>query len=641
MTVTVTPLAGGDPRRLPVEIVERKGLGHPDTICDALAERVSRALCRAYLDRFGVVFHHNVDKVLLVGGAARAAFGGGEIVQPIDIVFAGRATFEYQGVRIRVDDIVVDETRAWFRETCRAIDPARHVVVHPRLRPGSADLVALYLRRAHEGGWLANDTSCGVGFAPLTPLETAVLEVERTLNTSAFRARHPAHGEDVKVMGIRRGEHAQLTVARALIGRHVADLAAYRHHVGRVGALAERTGRRYLTGPVDVHVNAADDVDAGNVYLTVTGLSAEAGDDGEAGRGNRVNGLITPYRPMTMESAAGKNPITHVGKLYNVAAGLIADAIVRELPDVDAAECFLVSRIGQPVTRPDVVHVRVAPDAAGTQPAIERLVAHHLEQIPTMWEALVAGTLAIDRWPLTGGRDGEDDRGDQRRARVAAIVAEARATGAHAGTSVLDPRVLDAIARVPRHEFVPLDLADRAYDDIPLPIGHGQTISQPFVVALMTHLLALRPGDRVLEIGTGSGYQSAVLAELADEVYSIEIVPPLAAQAAARLARLEYDRVTVRAGDGYAGWPEHAPFDAIIVTAGVRAVPPPLLEQLAPGGRLVIPLGASAVHQDLVVIEKRADGSLFERSVMPVTFVPFVHPPRRSRHPSASETSGP
>jgi protein-L-isoaspartate(D-aspartate) O-methyltransferase len=213
-----------------------------------------------------------------------------------------------------------------------------------------------------------------------------------------------------------------------------------------------------------------------------------------------------------------------------------------------------------------------------------------------------------------------DVRGQERRALVAAIAAEARACGAR-----LDPRVMDAIARVPRHEFVPADLADRAYDDAPLPIGHGQTISQPFVVALMTHLLALSPGDRVLEIGTGSGYQCAVLAELAAEVWSIEIVPALADQAAARLSRLGYHSVTVRAGDGYAGWPERAPFAAIIVTAGARAVPRPLLAQLAPGGRLVIPLGASAFHQDLVVIEKAADGSLRERTIMPVAFVPFVH----------------
>lgn len=184
-----------------------------------------------------------------------------------------------------------------------------------------------------------------------------------------------------------------------------------------------------------------------------------------------------------------------------------------------------------------------------------------------------------------------------------------------------DARVLDAMAAVPRHAFVPEELAGQAYSDRPLPIGHGQTISQPYIVALMSELADIRPGERALEVGTGSGYAAAVLSELADSVYTIEIVQPLAASAAERLRRLGYANVRVRFGDGYRGWPERAPFDAIVVTAAPEYVPQPLLDQLAVGGRLVIPVGGAS--QDLIEITRTADG-LVERSVIPVRFVPMT-----------------
>jgi protein-L-isoaspartate(D-aspartate) O-methyltransferase len=192
------------------------------------------------------------------------------------------------------------------------------------------------------------------------------------------------------------------------------------------------------------------------------------------------------------------------------------------------------------------------------------------------------------------------------------------------GSGGFGPRVLVALAQVPRHEFVPDRLRTVAYENRPLPIGYGQTISQPFIVALMTDLLQLEPGHRVLEIGTGSGYQAAVLAEITPEVYSIEIVPGLAEESAARLKRLGYTRVATRLGDGYQGWPERAPFDAIIVTAAPTRVPPPLLSQLKPGGRLVIPVGSPFLTQYLLLITKRPDGTLSTREILPVAFVPLT-----------------
>jgi len=193
-----------------------------------------------------------------------------------------------------------------------------------------------------------------------------------------------------------------------------------------------------------------------------------------------------------------------------------------------------------------------------------------------------------------------------------------------AGRGVVNPRVLDAMMNVPRHMFVPEEYLDRAYADHPLPIGLGQTISQPFIVAAMTELIDPRPDHVVFEVGTGSGYQAAVLAGLVQHVYTVEIVPELGDQSTERLKRLGYSNVTVRVGDGYAGWPEHGPFDGIIVTCGAEEVPPPLIEQLKPGGKMVIPVGSTHMVQELLVIEKDSTGRVSKRSVMPVRFVPMT-----------------
>lgn len=192
------------------------------------------------------------------------------------------------------------------------------------------------------------------------------------------------------------------------------------------------------------------------------------------------------------------------------------------------------------------------------------------------------------------------------------------------GSRALSQAVLDALGRVPRHRFVPEEDRPYAYQNRPLPIGHGQTISQPYIVAFMSDLLAVEPGDHVLEVGTGCGYQAAVLAEMGVEVYSMEIVEPLASRAAKTLADMGYDNVHTRAGDGYDGWPEHAPFDGIIVTAGAGHVPPPLLDQLKPGGRMVIPLGACFSAQELLLITKDMHGNTHSREVLPVRFVPLT-----------------
>lgn len=204
---------------------------------------------------------------------------------------------------------------------------------------------------------------------------------------------------------------------------------------------------------------------------------------------------------------------------------------------------------------------------------------------------------------------------------VDALIAETRG---ETGTAALSPRVSQAMRRVPRHRYVPEDEARHAYRNRPLPIGYGQTISQPYIVAIMTDLMQVQEGDRVFELGTGSGYQAAVLGEIAREVYTIEIVEPLAERAARTLKAQGYENVEVRAGDGYYGWEQHAPFDAIIVTAAASHVPPPLIRQLAPGGRMVIPLGTSFMTQHLMLVEKDEDGRVGTREILPVMFVPLT-----------------
>lgn len=232
--------------------------------------------------------------------------------------------------------------------------------------------------------------------------------------------------------------------------------------------------------------------------------------------------------------------------------------------------------------------------------------------------ALIASFLSV------GAAQADDVFAGARQRMVREIELTQRGVADETGQRGFAPSTLAVLGRTPRHLFVPEQETDAAYENRPLPIGHGQTISQPYIVALMTDLLDVDIGERVFELGTGSGYQAAVLAQLAREVYSVEIVPELGQRAARTLARLGYDNVQVKVADGYYGWPEHGPFDAIIVTAAASNIPPPLIEQLAPGGRMVIPLGTSFLTQQLMLVEKQHNGEITTRQVLPVRFVPLT-----------------
>ena len=400
MELILRPLETEQADARPVEVVERKGLGHPDSVCDALAEKLSLAYSRLSLERFGRILHHNVDKVLLQAGRSAPVFGGGQVLEPIQLHLAGRATTRVGDETMPLEELAHDSVRRWLSKHLPGLDPERHVRVHCRVGPGAAELVDLFGRAS--GVALANDTSCGCGHAPLSELEAIVYEVERDLSGAAGRAL-PGAGEDVKVMGVRHGERIALQVACAGRTPALADAQAYRALRVEVARRATTRARALTAREVRVDVNAADDDARGVYYLTVTGTSAEMGDDGQAGRGNRANGLITPGRPMTLESVAGKNPVSHVGKLYNLAAGILAAALVDEIPEVREAECVLVSRIGFPIDDPPLADLRLRCDAPpGTPPwrRAEELAHQHVRAIPGLWRELVDGRVAPDRWPL-------------------------------------------------------------------------------------------------------------------------------------------------------------------------------------------------------------------------------------------------
>lgn len=382
-----------------VEIVERKGKGHPDSMCDAIAEAVSLALCREYLATFGRVLHHNVDKALLVAGRTQPRLGGGEVLEPMRLVLGDRAVSAYRGQRIPVGEIAEAAARAWLRNNLRFVDPDRHLVFQNEMKPGSPELVDLF-ERAVIG---ANDTSAAVGYAPLTETEMLVLAAEQWLNGAACKNEFPEAGEDVKVMGIRRDRRLQLIVAVAFVDRFVADAPSY---FRRKEALRERLtaflqGKMHTLDGVAVQVNTLDDPTRGEdgMYLTVLGTSAEGGDCGQVGRGNRVNGVIPMHRPTSTEAAAGKNPVSHVGKIYSILSHRLAGAILAQVPGVREAYVWLCSQIGQPVNTPFIsavqLHLHPGVRLEDIQTPVAAVVERELTHIGAFCQRLARGELSV------------------------------------------------------------------------------------------------------------------------------------------------------------------------------------------------------------------------------------------------------
>ncbi len=386
----VTPLCRTPIERCAVEMCEHKGVGHPDSIVDAVCEAASRALSRAYLVRYGAVLHHNLDKGLLVAGRSEPRFGGGRICEPIRLILCGRATrpeadFDPPGLALEaVRDHLARQLRC---------DPVLFRL-DAEIREGAASLKEVLARAATP---LANDTSFGCGYAPHSRLERAVLALAQVLRSEEFHRAFPAAGLDFKIMGRRLHEDFAFTVALALVDRHVEGVA---HCFAVKRALAEHLAA-YLPLPGTIALNALDDPRARNedgLYLTVTGLSAEMGDDGQAGRGNRVNGLITPGRAMSLEAAAGKNPVAHVGKLYNVLAFRIAHAIHEQIGEVEEVEVRLLSTIGRPVDEPEIAALEVS-TGNGLNAALRKRIAaiaeEQLADIGALTRRILEGEIAL------------------------------------------------------------------------------------------------------------------------------------------------------------------------------------------------------------------------------------------------------
>lgn len=344
----------------PIEIVERKGRGHPDSICDCVMEAVSVALSQAYRREFGAILHYNVDKGLLAAGSVKKTFGGGRVIKPMELIIGDRATFGAGGKKIPVADIAVGAARQWIGGNLRLIDPERHVRYRVVLAPGSEELSDIFVRPGKVR--CANDTSAAVGYYPLSQTEKAVLELERHLNSKAFKQRHPETGEDIKVMGLRRGTGLEVSVAMPLITAYVESERAYFEKKTRI--ISEV--KLFLRGfqgfkETAVHLNSLDEQGRGmnGIYLSLLGTSAEDADSGQVGRGNRVNGLISMNRPMGTEAAAGKNPVSHVGKIYNVLSHKIAKELYESIDGIKEVYVLLLSRIGTPIDRPQMATAQI------------------------------------------------------------------------------------------------------------------------------------------------------------------------------------------------------------------------------------------------------------------------------------------
>lgn len=377
------------------EIVERKGIGHPDSIADGLAESVSRALCKMYLKRYDRILHHNTDEVQIVGGQSAPTFGGGVILAPVYILLVGRATTTVDGGRLPYRAEAIKAARDYLEQNCTHLDLDADVMLDCRIGEGSIDLRGLY----ETEKMLANDTSFGVSFAPLSETERITYDVERYIN-GPLKQELPEAGQDVKVMAWRNGDRLNLTVAAAMVDKFIPDIDHYQSVVEQLGDKVLDFASKATSREVKVFVNNADNYEEGVFYLTVTGLSMENGDDGSVGRGNRANGLITPYRPMSMEAAAGKNPVTHVGKLYNILAKMMASDIADECGgDILEAQVRLVSQIGAPIDMPQGASAQLIPaegvKISSLESDVRGIIDNHLENITSLTLRLVNGEISV------------------------------------------------------------------------------------------------------------------------------------------------------------------------------------------------------------------------------------------------------
>ncbi len=385
-----------------IEIVERKGIGHPDSVADGVAETVSESLCAMYIKEVGHVLHHNTDQTEVVAGISAPKFGGGEIVKPVYILMDGRATtyIEKDGkeVSLPVESTALKGVRKYLKKTYPYLDIDSDVILDTKLGMGSDDLTGVY----KASNYLSNDTSFGVGFAPFSVTDELTFQTERYIN-GALKKKIPEAGQDVKVMCSRVGKDITMTIACAMVDRFIDDPTSYKSAVEDLTKSVQDFGAGIIDKYGDgenlvVDVNTGDDYERGVYYLTVTGLSQEMGDDGSVGRGNRCNGLITPYRPMSMEATSGKNPITHIGKIYNVMSKLIAEDVAKKVTNEAEIRVRLLSQIGKPVSEPLNASIQIVLPDAENDPKLptwkseaEAIAADWLDNVDKVSDMIIEG----------------------------------------------------------------------------------------------------------------------------------------------------------------------------------------------------------------------------------------------------------
>ncbi|MGB8219635.1 MAG: methionine adenosyltransferase [Methanoregula sp.] len=378
-----------------IELVERKCLGHPDSIADGIAESISQALCKVYLDEFGVVLHHNTDQGEVVAGESCPKFGGGRMIRPIYVLIDGRATKQFNGVTVPTDAVAVEAAHAYLHKILPELNLTRDVMIDSRLGTGSTDLRDVFKPRQGKVP-RSNDTSFGVGHAPFSDVENIIRNSANYIDTK-LRKKYPAIGQDIKIMGLRDGNTITLTIACAIVDKYCADIKEYQDYMTllteEIGNVAKKSTKRKIV----VNVNTADDIKNKSVFLTVTGTSAEMGDDGSVGRGNRCNGLITPNRPMSMEATSGKNPINHIGKIYNLLSTQIAQESVKKVDGIEEMYVRLLSQIGKPIDLPLVASVQVLPKKGvalkDINSEINGIVDDNLANVTSITEKVIRGEL--------------------------------------------------------------------------------------------------------------------------------------------------------------------------------------------------------------------------------------------------------
>ncbi len=394
--IFVEPIIGIPTFKKRFEIVERKGIGHPDTICDLVMDKISVELSKLYLKETGAIQHHNMDKSMLVAGQTENKFGGGKVTKPMKFVMGDRATFEANGKKLQIEDLAVTTAKSWFENNLRHVKD-EHIKFQLEIGTSSQELRSIF--KTSES-FVANDTSALVGYAPFTRTESAVLETERFINSKKFKTEFPESGEDVKVMGFRKNNDLEVTIAMAFVDSYVNSEAHYFTRKNEMKQSIDEFHKGVDFDKVDISINNLDSKNKGfeGLYLTVLGTSADSADSGQVGRGNMANRVISPCRPAGAEAIAGKNPVSHIGKIYNAMSFKLAEQIQYDLPELEVL-VWMYNVIGKPVNEPQAIVVQPISenklDVSKLKNQVNEIIEKNLDKMNEFCMELALGKIEI------------------------------------------------------------------------------------------------------------------------------------------------------------------------------------------------------------------------------------------------------